>query len=152
MKVRCIATDPMTFPVGDFDKRYYNWWIAADKQPRIYEGLTLGASYVVYAIKIYTARPFYFVKYSPEDSRWRLVPALCFEIVDSRVSKLWSYQMRAGEGRYITTVAIKDWIEQPSFFGRLVNHCEPEMDIMRRAVSLMEAEFTNGAEETRKPS
>jgi hypothetical protein len=49
-----------------------------------------------------------------------LAPSFCFEVIDDRVSKFWRYQVKAAQGiapRFplVTTLAIKEWIDEPLF-------------------------------------
>lgn len=141
MKVRCVSTDPKQFPVGDDDLSYYAGW--AGRHNTRFDWVTVGNEYTVYAIVIYSGRPFYFVRLDNGQNDLRLVPALCFEVLDGRISSLWRYQFETSQAkkRVDATFAIEQWVEQDSFFERVLESKQPERRIMMDAVARMDVEF-----------
>jgi hypothetical protein len=67
-------------------------------------------------------------------------------VIDDRASKFWRVQVQAARGpspRFplITTFAIKEWVDEPMFFERLVDGREREVKIFAAAAAAMDSEF-----------
>lgn len=108
-----------------------------------------GQTYTVYGIHFVRGFPFYFIEL--ERDHWTRVPSVCFEIVDSRPSRLWrldSFVYTHGrEQRLSTRLVIAIMLEEPMFLQNLVD-CRPrEIALMREAATIMDTEFA-ASEET----
>lgn len=137
MKVRCVNTDPEQFAIADEHKAYFKSRFGRSAV-KLFDSVEVGQEYVVYAIAVYRQYPFFYVPYRGRTDDWMFVPSLCFEVLDPRVSKFWFVGL---EPTKVVTLAIKEWVQEPSFFERLVDCKERELKIMLDAVAAMDAEF-----------
>jgi hypothetical protein len=143
MKVRCINNDPEKFEVSEDLRAHFRLQFGRGAIYRCYS-VTPGREYVVYAIYVGSQGvPSYCVTRDnhrdPHD--WGFVPSLCFEIVDPSISKLWQFQVRTTDnGQLITTLAIKEWIEDPQFHLNFAENRGREVQVMLAATAAMDAE------------
>ena len=106
----------------------------------------VGVAYTVYAISIIRGYPFYCVNVPRGwGDRWGSIPSVCFDIIDPRPSRYWYFDTRiARSGNnevFSSTLAIPEWINEPSFLANLVEDSEREVAIMAAATALMDAEY-----------
>jgi hypothetical protein len=146
MKVVCKEIDPDRFQVADDHKAHFKRMCGAGKQPKMLDNLRIGQTYTVYACKISKGYPSYYVECMRRPGPWLFQPSLCFDIVDHRMSKLWHFATRVhrsprGEESFHSIMAIKEWVDEPTFFERLVDAVERERAIMTAAAAEMDAEF-----------
>lgn len=146
MKVRCVGIDPLQFPVDQATHYYFTRQFGRGAKP-LYDKMQIGQTYTVHAIIFSSGYPYYYVPYRHRGHDcWRHVPSFCFEVIDDRLSKLWHIGVRASYGNapsfpLVTTLAIKEWIDEPQFFERLVDCKERELRIFTEAAAAMDVEF-----------
>ncbi len=111
--------------------------------------LTLGYETNVYAMTMGGGCDSFYIR-EPRFNTITHFPAICFEVLDSRVSKHWHLRRRFIPSRdgyfprepYVDTVfAIEEWIKEPRFLEFLVDDKERELGIMNKMIKLMDAEF-----------
>jgi hypothetical protein len=64
-------------------------------------------------------------------------PAPLFDVVDSRVSKYWRFEL-APNGRL--EIAFEQWFTDPYFYDKLTDQEEAEVEIFEKVKELMDAE------------
>ncbi|PSB44465.1 hypothetical protein C7B67_22620 [filamentous cyanobacterium Phorm 6] len=130
MKIRCIANTGASLPDD-----YIEPAIGYTKQ--IQFSLTVGREYVVYAFREWRGTIWYYIcddnyTYYPMQN-----PAPLFEVVDSRVSKYWRFEL-APNGRL--EIAFEQWFTDPYFYDKLTDQEEAEVEIFDQVKELMDAE------------
>jgi hypothetical protein len=140
MIVKCVRTKVSEFPIQSSEHMdYFDGLFGSGSTEKNFDDLIIGQEYVVYRIKITRGYPSYFLRTSERPFYdFFTYPGLCFEIVDNQMSKYWHYDTkiyndaRLGE-IFFSTIAIREWIEQPSFFERIVDGRSPELEIWMEA-------------------
>ncbi len=145
MKVCCVRDTPDEFDLTNFHKEYYRTQFGRGAERR-YKSVRPGSFYVVYVVTINSGGyASFFVKHETWPSTWEYVPAPCFEVIDGRVSRYWdfhqSWKIVGSEPRCRCELAIREWVEQPSFFVNLIDRKPEAIDVFSRAARLMDAEF-----------
>ena len=153
MKVRCIKTNSEDLAIGRDAVSYFDSLhdLGRPSEQKTYTPTVIGYESHVYAIKIKNGHASYYIKH-PKFGDLVHVPSVCFEILDPRISKLWCIdhdyvevvgrrQELLGEFCSRTTMAIKEWIDEPRFLEFYLDGKEREVRIMNNAVRQMDAEF-----------
>lgn len=113
--------------------------------------LSLGFEANVYAISFRRDCTSYYIREPIYDTITHF-PSVCFDIVDSRISKYWhvkNYLVPQSDGHFPkdafekTVFAIEEWIKEPRFLEFLVDDKEREVTIMNKMCKLMDEEFFN---------
>lgn len=130
MKIRCIANTGASLPDD-----YIEPAIGYTKQ--IQFSLTVGREYVVYAFREWRGTIWYYIcddnyTYYPMQN-----PAPLFEVVDSRLSKYWRFEL-ALNGRL--EIAFEQWFTDPYFYDKLTDQEDAEVEIFEKVKELMDAE------------
>lgn len=146
MKVKCVRTDLREFPFSEEHRRYFRSWLRGAQIDKGFDDLKLGKEYIVYAITNNSGYSSYFVKTSDRPFfDFHFQPGPCFEIVENSVSQFWHFDARLhvdqmGNEKFMTTLAIREWIEQPEFLHRLIDGKSPEIETWRHMSEQMDAE------------
>lgn len=142
MKVRCINIDPEQFPISREHKGIFKGTFGRGHATKLFDNVEVSKEYVVYAMTTRDGFPYYYVSRKGRADDWFFTPALCFEIIDDRPSKLWHLKIRSfpDGGLPKITLAIREWIEEPMFFSNVVDCRERELKIMSAAARAMDAE------------
>lgn len=130
MKIRCIANTGASLP-----DEYIEPAIGYTKQ--IQFSLTVGSEYVVYAFREWRGTIWYYIcddnySYYPMQN-----PAPLFEVVDSRVSRYWRFELSPNG---VLIIAFEQWFTDPFFYDKLTDQEEVEVGIFDRVKELMDAE------------
>lgn len=130
MQVRCIANTGNALPESYLKSDFYF-------TKEVEFPLTLGKEYVVYALYQSQGNVWYYIcddnyTYYPMQN-----PAPLFEVVDSRVSKYWRFEL-APNGRL--EMAFEQWFTDPYFYDKLTDQEEAEVEIFEKVKELMDAE------------
>ncbi len=64
-------------------------------------------------------------------------PAPLFEVVDSRVSRYWRFELSPN---WVLIIAFEQWFTDPCFYDKLTDQDEVEVGIFDRVKELMDAE------------
>jgi len=130
MKIRCIANTGEALPEKYIDPpRGYT--------KKIKLALTIGKEYVVYAIREWQGSIWYYIcddifSYYPMEN-----PAPMFEVVDSRVSKYWRFELSPNG---LLMIAFEQWFTDTYFYDKLTDQEEAEVEIFEKVKELMDAE------------
>ena len=130
MKVRCIANTGEFLPDNYLDP-------ARGYTSKIELPLTVGEEYVVYAMREWQGKVWYYIcddnySYYPIQT-----PAPLFEVVDNRVSKYWRLMLDVNG---VLRIAFEQWFTDPNFYDKLTDREEAEVLIFEKVKELMDAE------------
>jgi len=142
MKVRCLTIDPEQFPLDAPFKDAFWRAPGMSSVSNTFDDVVVGQTYVVYAINVLAGFPYYYVRRGHRGDDWGFAPSLCFEMLDARPSRLWRCGVdytRRKTPKFL--LAIKEWVEEPSFFERLVDCRDRELRLMTDAAAFMDAEY-----------
>jgi len=142
---------PAAFDIERAHAKYYETRLGRGSKDAGFDFVKVGEYYVVYAVKVFSGYPYFYVGHHARPNDWFTIPAPCFEILDSRVSRYWHFGMRfiapittsLGD-TYLGTssvFAFKEWIEENQFFERLVDCKDRELKLMSNYAALMDIEF-----------
>jgi hypothetical protein len=130
MKVRCIANTGKFLPDNYLDPaRGYTRGIELP--------LTMGKEYIVYALRGWQGKFWYYIcddsySYYPIQT-----PAPLFEVVDRRVSKYWRLMLYPNG---VLRIAFEEWFADPNFYDKLTDQGEAEVLIFEKVKDLMDIE------------
>jgi len=130
MKVRCIANTGEFLPDNYLDPpRGYTREIELP--------LTVGEEYIVYAMREWQGKFWYYIcddsySYYPIQT-----PAPLFEVVDNRVSRYWRLMVYPNG---VLRIAFEEWFADPNFYDKLTDQEEAEVLIFEKVKELMDAE------------
>ncbi|MDF0554534.1 hypothetical protein [Kamptonema sp. UHCC 0994] len=130
MKVRCIANTGEFLPDNYLDP-------ARGYTRKIELPLTVGEQYIVYAMREWQGKVWYYIcdnnySYYPIQT-----PAPLFEVVDNRVSKYWRLMFDANG---VLRIAFDQWFTDANFYDKLTDQEEAEVLIFEKVKELMDAE------------
>lgn len=142
MKVKCTSNRLSELLLTGFHRTQ----LAAQfgpSTPPVWEAAP-GKEYTVYAVTIRRGCPFYFVAGTDIYQSYQSIPAVCFDVMDARLSRYWRIETRVVEhGRdqlLHTTLAFREWFE-PMFLANLVDGRPHEVERMRTIAAEMDQEF-----------
>jgi len=152
MKVRCTRKNVNDLKDNQSLKKYYNhiYDRVNPECSKNYSRTDIGYESVVFAIIFRGQYVWYYIR-KPDSSDIIHVPNACFEIIDNRLSKYWclstkridNYDRRFYDEPFIqTTIAIKEWVEEPWFLEKFVDEQPREFKKMNEAAMLIEVEFS----------
>ncbi len=126
MKVKCVANTGELLP---------ETYLKPDNTAAF--ALTIGKEYVVYAMREWQGKFWYYIcddnyTYYPMQN-----PAPLFEIVDNRVSKYWRLMVYPNG---VLRIAFEEWFDDPKFYDKLTDQEESEVLIFEKVKELMDAE------------
>jgi hypothetical protein len=130
MKVRCIANTGKFLPDNYLDP-------ARGYTKQIDLPLTVGKEYIVYAMREWQGKFWYYIcddsySYYPIQT-----PAPLFEVVDNRVSRYWRLMVYPNG---VLRIAFEEWFADPNFYDKLTDQEEAEVLIFEKVKELMDAE------------
>jgi hypothetical protein len=130
MRIRCIANTGASLPENYIDP-------AQGYKKETEFPLTIGKEYTVYALKEWQGSVWYYIcddnyMYYPMQN-----PAPLFEVVDSRVSKYWRFNLYPNG---LLKIAFKQWFSDPYFYDKLTEQEEQTVLIFEQVKDLIDAE------------
>ena len=130
MRIRCIANTGAYLPKSYIDP-------AKGYKKETEFSLTVGKDYTVYALKEWQGRVWYYIcddnyMYYPMQN-----PAPLFEVIDSRLSKYWRFNLYPNG---LLKIAFEQWFADPYFYDKLTNQEEEKVLIFEQVKELMDAE------------
>lgn len=141
MKVRCLNIDPEHFPLDAPFKDAFWHAPGMSSVSNTFSNVVVGQTYVAYAIEVLAGFPYYYVRRGHRGDDCGFAPSLCFEMLDNRPSRLWRCSIDYSRRKTpILLLAIKEWVEEPSFFERLVDCRDREVCLMAEASAFMDTE------------
>jgi hypothetical protein len=102
--------------------------------------LTVGRSYVVYALALRGGQVRFFIQDDDELYSPMAYPALLFEVEDDRVSSWWHFRRTPENLDHDVIFAIREWACDDYFYDRLTDGNPEELRIFRNARQRLESE------------
>lgn len=105
--------------------------------------LTVGRSYIVYALSIRQSSPWYYVADDTYDGKLYPVafPSAFFSIVDNRLSRQWVFALRPDAKTVNVLIGSREWIGDCSFYERLVDGDTETVERFNRQKATLDLEF-----------
>lgn len=120
-------------------EKYYGW-----HDQMIFNELTIGRSYIIYAILKIENYKFYMICGDDYDGIYinypQILPSELFEITNNNRSKYWiDSQKTHSNSNY--RIGFKEFVEEEFFYGNLVEGYEREINIFQKWKSLIDEEY-----------
>lgn len=137
MKIRCIHNTGQ-FLNSDLLGRYDGW-----NEKMEFLSITPNNLYIVYAISIINNHKFYMICCDDYDGIYinfpRLLPFELFEVTEKEWSKHW-YKQSSIPSESDYKIGFKEYVEEPYFYGNLLEGYKRELDIFAHWKRLIDEE------------
>jgi len=110
----------------------------------------IGSQYTVHGLYIIRGYPYYWLRVPerPNSSHkyiWQMYPSVCFDVIDSRISKFWETKIgtseRQGDQFFSAMFGVHRWVHERGFWDDLVDGKQDAHDYMMVAGNCLDAEF-----------
>jgi hypothetical protein len=130
MTVKCVRNKSKLFPK----------WRHISSTP-LDEILVIGERYTVYGI-IFAPESIYYEILTMHTNFTFSYPSFFFEVDDNRLSKYFCFgQIESGNNTYNPFISFKEWVNDSSFFSRLVDGDKDAKNIFSTYQSLLDSEY-----------
>jgi hypothetical protein len=130
MTVKCVLNKSELFPK----------WKHISSTP-LDEILIIGKSYIVYGI-IFASESVYYEILTMHNNFTFSYPSFFFEVDDNRLSNFFCFgQIESGDNKYNPFISFKEWVNDSSFFSRLVDGDKEAKEIFIGYQNLLNSEY-----------
>ncbi|MBN9378089.1 MAG: hypothetical protein BGO14_01245 [Chlamydiales bacterium 38-26] len=133
MKVQCISNSTNGLPQKLIEAENYKidseFYVKVNKKYTVY-GMSQASNNIWYGVSLYNTDD-YAVWY----------PSQLFSIIDSRVSKYWTFSIKEFPLFKRVIWAFPEWADEMSYYDKLVDGEEEEVEIFKKYKLLMDLEF-----------
>ena len=147
MKVKSVSNDLADRLITPLHRQWFEMYFGAGLRwysPEIDSIHTVHGMYIIRGYPYYWLRVSGGARYRSKPT-WQMFPSVCFDVIDSRVSKYWVSDVRVierqGDQFFRCMFGIDKWINEPGFWERVVDGDKDAHDTMTMASYMMDMEF-----------
>ena len=133
MKVQCISNLAKSLPQELINLKNYN----INKEFNV----TINEKYTIYAMGLASNNIWYAISLYDTQGHTIWYPSQLFSIIDSRLSKYWIFSIKEFPLFERVIWAFPEWADEMSYYDKLVDGEEEEVEIFKKYKLLMDIEF-----------